>query len=516
MQGIVHKNKIHALAYFESIIVNSEVANRLINSAFVNLFVKVLKSAKSTQIKHRLCSIIGLLVRHATIIENDRADLGIWEALMEHVNDANDKVRRKSMAALGEYLFYAATQLDDEQADPIWEISDDAINCIIQLISEENDSIVKFYAWKTIENITAQSIAAGERFATPEAATSLLNIFLKSENEGFRIVASVALSHLSKLNPSLFPVIFETITPNTFFNVFKEGHARTQQAYITMLNLALRMPYHKLIDQLLSNDLFLPSLMNLLEHQSAIIRGKTLLTFVLLFKLDFRWMSYSQQKLKIFNFLDRVQRESNKYFQSCLFCLIDTIIDIVSVILKTVKDECSKIIKVGDIDFDKDRKDSKFDDILDRQEYKELKGDLTHFIIILDLMNSQIFKSRIISTEFIIITSKLLEIMERASFTGSQEFLNTLLSIIECFSSVQKSLFEGNELILQYMLPKLLNMLNHEGTNFRFLSLKIFADISTQYLSESSIYDVSGGNAFSKGLNKLILRKLFPKYKNIL
>jgi len=65
---------------------------------------------------------------------------------MEHVNDANDKVRRKSMAALGEYLFYAATQLDDEQADPIWEISDDAINCIIQLISEENDSIVKFYA----------------------------------------------------------------------------------------------------------------------------------------------------------------------------------------------------------------------------------------------------------------------------------------------------------------------------------------------------------------------------------
>lgn len=32
------------------------------------------------------------------------------------------------MAALGEYLFYAATQLDDEQADPVWEITDDAIS----------------------------------------------------------------------------------------------------------------------------------------------------------------------------------------------------------------------------------------------------------------------------------------------------------------------------------------------------------------------------------------------------
>ena len=198
-----------------------------------------------------------------------------------------------------------------------------------------------------------------------------------------------------------------------------------------MLNLALRMPYHKLIDQLLSNKEFLPSLMCLLEHQSAIIRGKTLLTFVLLFKLDFRWMSLAQQELKFFNFLDRVQRESNKYFQSCLFCLIDTIIDIVSVIFKTVIDECTKIVKAGDIDFDKDRRASKFDDILKRTEFQTLNGDLTHFIIILDLMNSQIFKSRIISTEFIMITSKLLEQMDKATYTGCEEFMNILLLIIE-------------------------------------------------------------------------------------
>lgn len=435
---------------------------------------------------------------------------------MEHVHDSNDKVRRKAMAALGEYLFYAATQLDDEQADPIWEITDDAITCIIGIVSEDEDSVVKFYACKTLENITAQSITAGERFATPEAASSLLKIYMKSESEGFRIVASVGLSHLSKLNPSLFPVIFETITPEAFFGVFKEGHARTQQAYITMLNLALRMPYHKLIDQLLCNKKFLPSLMCLLEHQSAIIRGKTLLTFVLLFKLDFRWMSLAQQELKFFNFLDRVQRESNKYFQSCLFCLIDTIIDIVSVIFKTVKEELAKIVKAGDIDFDKDRRASKFDDILKRTEFQTLNGDLTHFIIVLDLMNSQIFKSRIISTEFVVISSKLLELMEKATYTGCEEFMNILLLIIECLSGVHKCLFEGNEIILQHLLPKLLNLLNHESTNFRFLSLKIFADIATQYLSEVTIYDVSGANNFSKGLNKLILKKLFPKYTSIL
>jgi hypothetical protein len=35
--------KVNALLYFESIIINSQVSNRLINSAFMNLLVKMLK-----------------------------------------------------------------------------------------------------------------------------------------------------------------------------------------------------------------------------------------------------------------------------------------------------------------------------------------------------------------------------------------------------------------------------------------------------------------------------------------
>lgn len=52
------------------------------------------------------------------------------------MKDKNDKVRKKAIAALGEYMFYAATQLDDEQADSCWEISDDAIAVIIRSLRE--------------------------------------------------------------------------------------------------------------------------------------------------------------------------------------------------------------------------------------------------------------------------------------------------------------------------------------------------------------------------------------------
>ena len=71
--------KLNALSYFESIIINSNVSNRLINSAFMNLLVKMLKTIKSPGIKSKLCSVVGLLIRKPAqnqreFIENDLAE----------------------------------------------------------------------------------------------------------------------------------------------------------------------------------------------------------------------------------------------------------------------------------------------------------------------------------------------------------------------------------------------------------------------------------------------------------
>ncbi len=69
--------KINSLLYFESIIVNSNVSNRLINSAFMNLLVTMMKTIKTPQIRIRLCSVLGLLIRHSTVIENELAESDI-------------------------------------------------------------------------------------------------------------------------------------------------------------------------------------------------------------------------------------------------------------------------------------------------------------------------------------------------------------------------------------------------------------------------------------------------------
>ncbi len=103
-------DKQNVLNYFETIVQHSSVANRLINSQFMTLLIKLLKQFKIASLKARIASIIGLLIRHATVIENELSSLGIPNVMIEVMRaEKNEKVRRRCIAAMGEYLFYGAT-----------------------------------------------------------------------------------------------------------------------------------------------------------------------------------------------------------------------------------------------------------------------------------------------------------------------------------------------------------------------------------------------------------------------
>jgi|TARA_B110001450_G_scaffold226088_1_gene224661 serine/threonine-protein kinase ULK4 len=317
-------DKLNVLVYFEAIILNSNVANRLINSAFMNLLTKLLKNVKSPHLKLRLCSILGQLVRHSTVIGNEVAESGLAQLLSEVVSDKNEKVRRKAVASLGEFMFYAATQLDDEQADPVWNLAPVAIKSLVKCLNQGEDEVVRFYACKTIENITAQSISAGCNFATLEVATLLLNIYHTVTMDSFRTSAAVSVSHICKLNTTLFPTIFESITCKQFSQALLDGSQRIQQAFLTMINIALTQPYPKLNDTLQEDDTFQSAISQLLENQSIVLRGKAILTFLLLFKMNPQWMIIAVEQ-DFYKNIDKLLRDNYKYVQCCLLCLIETV-----------------------------------------------------------------------------------------------------------------------------------------------------------------------------------------------
>jgi serine/threonine-protein kinase ULK4 len=114
-------DKLNVLSYFESMIRESNVANRLVNSPFMGLLLKLCK-IKNAPLKIKLCIIIGELIRHATVIEHELSQLGLPAVMAETLKDTNEKVRRKAIAALGEYLFYGATQMDEDENSVIFII----------------------------------------------------------------------------------------------------------------------------------------------------------------------------------------------------------------------------------------------------------------------------------------------------------------------------------------------------------------------------------------------------------
>lgn len=93
-------------------------------------------------------------------------------------------------------MFYAATQLDDDQATGAWEISPEAINSLLMCITPVEDETVKFYACKAIENITAQSQSAGYLLATKKTCKCLIEAFINGGKQSYITTAAVALSHI--------------------------------------------------------------------------------------------------------------------------------------------------------------------------------------------------------------------------------------------------------------------------------------------------------------------------------
>jgi len=181
--------------------------------------------------------------------------------------------------------------MDEENEDSkYWEIDSEAVKTIGKQLSNDCDDITRYYAVKTIENITAQSMKAGLLFSKEEFALSLLEIYNTTENEGLKISAAVSISHICKINNSIFMIVFEEMTCQNYCTLLLEGPQRVQQAFITMLNIALTGTSNNLNYILMEEPRFKEAMSNMLENSNPVIKGKSILTILLLFKMDPHWM----------------------------------------------------------------------------------------------------------------------------------------------------------------------------------------------------------------------------------
>ncbi|KAI3830259.1 hypothetical protein L1987_04396 [Smallanthus sonchifolius] len=199
--------KQNVIKYLEMLSCSVDAANILTNGPIMPVLVKMLRQSKASALRVQLASLLGLLIRHSTFIDDDLANSGILSCLNEGLVDRQEKVRRFSMAALGELLFYISTQSDQAKAtnppespskenrtSSGWQVPSTLISLVTSLLRKGEDDMTQLYALRTIENISSQGGYWATRFTSPDVINNLCYIFrAPAKQETMRLTAGSCL-----------------------------------------------------------------------------------------------------------------------------------------------------------------------------------------------------------------------------------------------------------------------------------------------------------------------------------
>ena len=271
--------KVNALSYFETLCCDTASANVLINSSLMTLFVRMLRASKAPALRVRLTSVMGLLLRHATYVTEELAASGVVAVLTECLKDANERVRRRAAATLGELLFYIATQQheaaeaqkrrggDDKRgttfagekgaskgtreegadedaaraaaaaaaAASAWKIPASTVGAVCRALRAGEDEIAQHYAVKTIENIVSHGGEWSAKFMREETLDSLVAIMTSARDEQLRGTAASTVVRVARASPELARRVLEKYGVQLLVAGLQDPSAKVQQACLNLL-----------------------------------------------------------------------------------------------------------------------------------------------------------------------------------------------------------------------------------------------------------------------------------------
>lgn len=118
--------------------------------------------------------------------------------------------------------------MDEDPQNTAWDLPPAAYQAVLKTLKTANeDEVVKFYAAKTVENITAQSVSTGAKFSNTEVAGGLISLYFQTKNENLKICTIVCLTHMTVLNNALIEFILEKFAGN-LVSILREAHQRIQ------------------------------------------------------------------------------------------------------------------------------------------------------------------------------------------------------------------------------------------------------------------------------------------------
>ncbi|XP_042280032.1 serine/threonine-protein kinase ULK4 isoform X1 [Thunnus maccoyii] len=532
------RSRLNLLCYLCCVVGHKDIANRLINSALLPALTLQLRQAPNWDVRSKAVRVMGLLALHCTELGEDSPVSEAVSTLTDLLRDnlRNSKVKQFLLPPLGEFLYLIASQ-EEKRGSPegLWFVPAAAYTGLMRSLREGDDSIVHHMAAKAIENISATVSGPSHPLVTTEIGSALWYQFTHSTVEAVRVAAISSLSRLTQVVPAVFLAVIDTCGPAAILEGVGGAGARVQQHLLTAMATALvnsRIQTHRITQ---NRDLVL-KVLRCLETPSTVTRAKALLllllliqdnTHTLLFCCQHRLVMYLERDLRKATPL-RENPSQSRYLSQCVDLLIVYLSSTAPLILGDVL--CALRGVIG-------RRHPS------TAQSRQLKHTLPTMSVVLALLSSQVFRSQIVTEEFLAQIGLLLNYITSvesnetnlASGVGAavcEEMIRTTLSIVEVLSQHHTLITPHHSAVVDAILPPLTTLAFSRNVEWSVFVLRVLSELSLVLL----VQEGDGGEEDAEKTEKekkrgeegrhdgssssqilaLITKSLFPRYESLL
>ncbi|XP_033625022.1 serine/threonine-protein kinase ULK4-like isoform X3 [Asterias rubens] len=486
--------KVQFLNYVATICCHGNIGAVVIKSKMVPALMVCLKANQALEVRCRAGRVIGLLALNLEELEEEVQLTEVFTMMTEVIRDnaRNSKLKQGILPALGELLFLVATQEERKgRSVEAWTVPAVTYTIMARCIREGEDSIVQHYTAKSIENVCSTMSTHSQKMSTNESGHVLWHLYNHSTADSLKITAISALCRVTRQSVAIFQSVIDKVGLPNILEALAVNITKVQQALVTMFAALLTEGSH--LQRLIHDKDFILRIMRLLDSPSTLIRAKTFLTVLEVTNTNLEMIHVACQA-RLVMYIERESRRQHStgksdsqaqanYMSKCLDLITNYLVEIIPQIYG---DAVTSLNAVAG------RKHPS------TVQAKQLKTSLPLVPVALHLVTSQVFRVRIVGEKFLEDVGDLLahvqsldcgetSIEPAIGASGTTDFINTVLSILEAVAQHPSILMEHHNVIIENILPSLASLVSSENGDTRILCLRLFAEVTSLYLTHDQL-----------------------------
>ena len=483
-------NLLNLLKYFETLVTDREIANNLINTSFIELFINFLNQIKKEEILTICYCIIGYMVRYATIISSPLDKYGFCEIICKTIKESKDSSNliKKATATLGEYLFYVGTQ-EEAPDNTEWTINKKYLEILLYCLDKNRNDVVKFYAIKTIENLCILTNVSKNYFAKNEDFfNKILLIYTTNNNSELKYSAISTISHILKHNANFVQNFFNKCPILTNRNILLGESDNIKQCLINCLLFSINND-GKIVPYILNQDnKLIEILLILLDKSNNVLKVKIIILLGLIMINPNIIIQYGEET---FIKLQKLRNDKNKEIHQAVRFTEKALSHNAPLFIHTFSNSLTKNGKLTEI--------NKYCETFD-------------IIGIYHKISYNFYTPQLLYD----IKDYLSKIINSSSDKLDNNLIGMLLDVIIKFSENPISVEQNVDVILRGLLIDILKLTPKiKGDNSSKIIL-ITANILTIILSDEKLYSIDGKEGKKNNEIRNLIKKLIPIFGTLI